>query len=60
MYIQLCLEWNEYDLITHLAPVIKQIQIKRMDGKPDDDKLLKAFELFLKLDHSRNSASKAI
>ncbi|MNZ59747.1 hypothetical protein D3C78_777940 [compost metagenome] len=60
LYLQLCLEWNEYDLITHLAPVIKQIQIKRIDGKPDDDKLLKAFELFLKLDHSRNSASKAI
>lgn len=60
LYLQLCLKWNEYDLITHLSPVVKQIQIRRMDGKPEDDNLLQAFELFLKLDHSRNRASKAI
>ncbi|MNE13831.1 hypothetical protein D3C76_123080 [compost metagenome] len=60
LYIQLCLSWNEYDLITHLAPVIKQIQIERMDSKYVDDKLLKCFELFLQLDHTHNRAIQAI
>lgn len=60
LYVQMCLKWKEYDLLIHLAPVIKQIQIKRINGDVAEDRLLKSFELFLRLDHNHVRASKAI
>ncbi|MEF2966225.1 hypothetical protein V3851_10320 [Paenibacillus sp. M1] len=60
LYIQLCLKWEEIDLLSLLAPVIKQMQIKRFEGKPEDDRLLKGLELFLQLESSRNRLSRAI
>lgn len=59
-YIQLCLQWEEIDLLSHLAPVIKQIQIKRIEGKPEDDRLLKGMELFLELENHYPHQSRAI
>ncbi|WP_018749802.1 hypothetical protein [Paenibacillus sanguinis] len=59
-YVELCLKWEEYDLLSHLAPVIKQIQIKRAEGRPEDERLLKGWELFLRLEHNRSTASQAI
>lgn len=53
-YVQLCLSCEEFDLLTHLAPTVKQIQIKRVDGRPEDERLEKAFEVFLRLEHHRN------
>lgn len=50
LYIQLCLEWREIDLLSQLAPVIKQIQVRRADGKAEDDRLLKCWEAFLRLE----------
>lgn len=60
LYVQMCLKWKEYDLLIHLAPIIKQIQIKRVNGDAAEDKLLKGFELFLQLDHNHARASQAI
>ncbi|MFD1177386.1 hypothetical protein ACFQ3W_13910 [Paenibacillus puldeungensis] len=59
-YVQICLKWEEYDLLSYMAPVIKQIQIKRVEGRPEDDRLLKGWELFLQLENNRRPTSKAI
>ncbi|MGG6311528.1 hypothetical protein [Paenibacillus macerans] len=59
-YLELCLKWEEYDLLSHLAPILKQIQIKRVEGRPEDERLLKAWELFLQLENNRSTASRAI
>ncbi|MNJ39534.1 hypothetical protein [Paenibacillus bouchesdurhonensis] len=59
-YVQLCLRFEEIDLLTHLAPLVKQIQIKRIEGLPDDERLTIGFEVFLRLEHSRNHARRAI
>lgn len=60
LYVQLCLKWEEYNLLSHLAPIIKVIQIKRADCKPEDDRLIKGFELFLQLELNRSTRSQAI
>lgn len=49
-YVQLCLQWNEYDLLGHLAPVIKQIQIRRITGSSYRDILHQCWEQFLELE----------
>ncbi|WP_410770931.1 hypothetical protein [Fontibacillus sp. BL9] len=59
-YLQLCLGWQEIDLLIHLAPVIKQIQIKRAGGKSEDERLLKGWELFLQLENNLSRQSRAI
>ncbi|RCX13581.1 hypothetical protein DFP94_12028 [Fontibacillus phaseoli] len=59
-YLQLCLGWQEIDLLIHLAPVIKQIQIKRASGKSEDERLLKGWELFLQLENNPSRQSRAI
>lgn len=59
-YIGLCLKWEEYDLLSHLAPIIKQIQIKRAEGRAEDERLLKGWELFLQLDLNRTTTGRAI
>lgn len=59
-YLELCLKWEEYDLLSYLAPVIKQIQIKRVEGRPEDEPLLKAWELFLQLENNRSTPGRAI
>ncbi|WP_334074764.1 MULTISPECIES: hypothetical protein [Paenibacillus] len=53
LYVQLCLKWGEIDLLAKLAPVLKQIQIQRAEGQPDDDHLLKSLELYLQLESHR-------
>lgn len=60
LYVQMCLKWREYDLLIHLAPVIKQIQIQRINGDLADDTLLKSFGAFLKIDQNLVTTSKAI
>lgn len=59
-YVQLCLRYEEFDLLTHLAPTVKQIQIKRVEGHPEDERLTKGFEVFLRLENHRNHAKRAI
>lgn len=59
-YIELCLHWEEYELLTHLAPIIKQMQIKVIEGNPEDERLLKGWELFLQLENNRRRTSQAI
>lgn len=59
-YVQLCLRFEEFDLLTHLAPLVKQIQIKRVEGQPEDERLAKGFEVFLRLEHNRNHTRRAI
>ncbi|GGH37990.1 hypothetical protein [Paenibacillus segetis] len=59
-YIELCLHWEEYELLSHLAPVIKQMQIKIIEGNPEDERLLKGWELFLQLENNRRRTSQAI
>lgn len=59
LYIQLCLEWREIDLLSQLAPVIKQIQIRRADGKAEDDRLLECWEAFLRLESGAARQSRA-
>lgn len=59
-YVQLCLQWNEYDLLTHLAPVIKQIQLRRIEGSAYHDVLLQCWELFLELEKGSVRKSCAI
>ncbi|MGP0587060.1 hypothetical protein [Paenibacillus timonensis] len=59
-YVELCLKWEEYDLLTHLAPIIKQMQIKRVEGRAEDERLIKALELFLQLENNRSTATKAM
>ncbi|WP_178025220.1 hypothetical protein [uncultured Paenibacillus sp.] len=59
-YVELCLKWEEFDLLTHLAPIIKQLQIKRVEGRSEDERLLKAWELFLQLENNRSTATKAM
>ncbi|GIP54247.1 hypothetical protein [Paenibacillus vini] len=59
-YVQLCLGWQEIDLLVHLAPVIKQIQIKRAGGKFEDERLFKGMELYLRLESNRARQSQAI
>ncbi|MGG4555528.1 hypothetical protein [Paenibacillus humicus] len=59
-YVQQCLRYDEFSLLAHLAPTVKQIQIKRVEGRPEDERLEKAFEVFLRLEHHRNTTRKAI
>jgi hypothetical protein len=59
-YVELCLKWEEFDLLVHLAPIIKQLQIKRVEGRSEDERLLKAWELFLQLENNRSTATKAM
>ncbi|WP_249413037.1 hypothetical protein [Paenibacillus antibioticophila] len=59
-YVQLCLQWNEYDLLAHLAPVIKQIQIRRIEGSDYHDVLLQCWELFLELEKGSVRKSRAM
>lgn len=59
-YVELCLQWEEFNLLGHLAPIIKQLQIKRAQGHPEDERLLKAWERFLQLDNNRSTASQAM
>ncbi len=59
-YTQLCLGWQEIDLLIHLAPVIKQIQIKRIAGNFEDERLLKGMELFLRIESNGARQSQAI
>ncbi|WP_068782840.1 hypothetical protein [Paenibacillus phocaensis] len=60
LYVELCLKWEEYDLLAHLAPMIKQLQIQRAEGRSEDDRLLKAWEWFLQLENTRSTATKAM
>lgn len=46
LYLQLALKWEEFDLISSLAPYIKTIQIKRAEGSPEDDLLLTGLAVF--------------
>ncbi|WHX49785.1 hypothetical protein QNH46_03630 [Paenibacillus woosongensis] len=59
-YVQQCLRYEEFNLLTHLAPTVKQIQIKRVEERPEDERLATAFEVFLRLEHHRNTTRKAI
>lgn len=59
-YVQLCLKWGEYELLSHLAPIIKQIQIKAIEGTPEEERLLKGWELFLQLENTNSRTSQAI
>ncbi|MDU4698527.1 MAG: hypothetical protein E6Y08_22170 [Paenibacillus sp.] len=59
-YVELCLKWEEFDLLVYLAPIIKQLQIKRVEGRSEDERLLKAWELFLQLENNRSTATKAM
>ncbi|MNJ70256.1 hypothetical protein D3C77_666990 [compost metagenome] len=59
-YVQLCLRFEEFDFLAHLAPVVKQIQIKRVEGQPEDERLIKGMEIFLRLEHHRNNTREAI
>lgn len=59
-YVQLCLQWNENDLLVHLAPVIKQIQIRRIEGASYDDVLIRCWGLFLEMEEGTVRKSRAI
>lgn len=51
LYVQLCLKWGEIDLLAKLAPVIKQIQIQRAEGRAEDDRLLTSLEQYVQLEN---------
>lgn len=59
-YVQLCLQWDEHDLLVRLAPVIKQIQIRRIEGASYDDVLLRCWELFLEMEEGNVRKIRAI
>ncbi|GGF99228.1 hypothetical protein [Paenibacillus aceti] len=60
LYVQLCLKWEEYDLLTHLAPIVKRIQIKHVEGNPQDTLLIEGWEWFLQFEGNCSRAIQAI
>ncbi|WMT41540.1 hypothetical protein RE628_03095 [Paenibacillus sp. D2_2] len=60
LYVQLCLKWDEQDLLTHLAPIVKRIQIKHVEGNPKDTLLIEGWEWFLQLEGNCARAIQAI
>lgn len=60
LYMQLGLKWEEYDLLTHLASLIKRIQINQVEGTPVEDLLLTGWGVYLQLEDRRKRSSKAI
>lgn len=59
-YVQLCLKFKETNFLTHMAPIVKRIQIQRVEGSPDDDQLIKALESFLQLEYHHSRKREAI
>ncbi|WP_223067102.1 hypothetical protein [Paenibacillus caui] len=49
LYLQMALKWKEYDFVSVLAPYIKKIQLKRAEGRPQDDLLLQGIACFMEL-----------
>lgn len=60
LYIELCLRYEEHDFFTHLAPLVKQMQIDRFNDVYNGSLLLDGLETFLKLNCSDDKISKAI
>lgn len=59
-YVQLCLLWDEYDFLSSMASVIKQIQIQRVEERPEDDRLLRAIALFLHREFGQHQSEQAM
>ncbi|AJS61051.1 hypothetical protein [Paenibacillus sp. IHBB 10380] len=60
LYIQLALQFDEYDLISYMAPRIKKWQIKGAEGHSNEASLFTYLEQFLNLEFQHHQASKAI
>lgn len=60
LYIQLALQFDEYDLISYMAPRIKKWQIKGAEGHSNEESLFTYLEQFLNIEFRHHQASKAV
>ena len=60
LYIQLALQYKEFDLITFLAPHIKKWQIKWAEGHSEVELLSTCLEQFLNIEFQRHANCTAV